>query len=155
MRPMALDCGHQFCAGAWMEYLQQKVKDKTVNCVFTNCQQTNCNMLVPHQWFLDLLVDKEEFPYHTKYIQWHRRQFTDSNRNVKSCPRVGCEKYIELTELFNGEYAECSCGELFCVKCSQEKHDPADCKQVQMWLDREKDGNMNDLWIKANTKKCP
>jgi hypothetical protein len=110
MRPMSLDCGHQFCAGAWMEHLQQQVKDKTMNCVFTNCQQINCNMLVPHQWFLDLLVDKEEFPYHKKYIQWHRRQFTDSNRNVKSCPRVGCEKYIELTKLFSGEYAECSCG---------------------------------------------
>ena len=102
MRPMALGCGHQFCAGAWKEHLKASVKDKARDCVFTHCQTSNCNMLVPHQWFLDMLVDEEEFPYRSKYIQWHRRQFTDSNQNVKSCPRIGCEKYIELTKLFSG-----------------------------------------------------
>ena len=94
-------------------------------------------------------------PFRTKYLHWHRRQFSESNAYVRACPKPGCDYYIELSPFYNGETVLCKCGEHFCILCGKEHHEPCNCEQVLMWLNKEKDDNENDLWLKANTKQCP
>lgn len=82
MRPIALTCGHQFSKCAWEAYLKDKIASTGQACVFTKCQQTRCNVVVPHSLFLELVRDEAA----QKYLQWHAKQCTDNNRQMKWCP---------------------------------------------------------------------
>ena len=66
MAPLALSCGHQFSIAAWKGYLKSKVREGQ-GCVFTTCQQTHCNVIVPHSVFVELLNNEADYDYATKY----------------------------------------------------------------------------------------
>ena len=51
MRPISLSCGHQFSACAWTEHLKSAVNSNGEGCVMARCQQTRCNLKVPHSLF--------------------------------------------------------------------------------------------------------
>ena len=62
---------------------------------------------------------------------------------------------IQLNETFYDDSVTCSCGFSFCVRCQEEAHQPATCKQVETWNEKEKSDSENLGWIKANCKPCP
>ena len=73
MKSAELLCGHQYHAICWSEFLQEKVKSDGPTCVFAQCCQLNCNIKVPHSFFLKHLVDEEAadgINYKKKYINW-------------------------------------------------------------------------------------
>ena len=58
MRPLSLDCGHQFCLGCWVEHLKEKIHQGP-DSLKTKCQANGCNMIVQHSLFLELFKDDE------------------------------------------------------------------------------------------------
>ena len=67
---LSLKCGHEFCAVCWEEELKSKIKAGP-SCLFTKCQQLNCNMIVPYSFFLKLFKDETNIDgtnYHAKYL---------------------------------------------------------------------------------------
>jgi len=84
MRPVQLSCGHQFSAVAWTEYLKTEVRTNGEGCVRATCQQTRCNVKVPHSMFLELLKNDAESLQ--KYWTWHAKNYTDSSKNLRWCP---------------------------------------------------------------------
>ena len=46
-------------------------------------------MVVPHSFFLKYVPDEvseDGVNYREKYINWHCKQFTDHNKNIRWCP---------------------------------------------------------------------
>lgn len=81
----------------WKQYLMDKVKSNGAQCVFTKCPQLKCNMVVPHSFFLKYLPDEaseDGINYREKYLNWHCKQFTDHNKNIRWCPQKGCNYII-------------------------------------------------------------
>lgn len=53
----------------------------------------------------------------------------------------------------------CSCGYSFCSNCRETSHRPLSCELFGRWQDmiggKNQSNNLDDLWTKINTKKCP
>lgn len=95
-----------------MRYLKDKVTSDGPACVFTRCPQLDCNLKVPHSFFLKYLKE-EGNPYldegiedgeniREKYLRWHCKQYTDHNKHLKWCPQKNCD-YIIKCQQFNME----------------------------------------------------
>ena len=69
-----LVCGHQYHAVCWQDYLKNEVRDGP-SCVFSKCQQHNCNVVIPYSFYKKHLPDEEckqdGINYWQKYQQWH------------------------------------------------------------------------------------
>jgi len=76
------------------------------------------------------------------------------NPYIKWCPADGCSKAIKVGSLGKASVA-CSCGFVFCFRCSREVHYPMSCEQLDQWEEKNKSDSETANWIKANTKKCP
>lgn len=142
----------------WKIYLVDKVKSMGPSCVFTKCPQPRCNVVVPHSFFLKYLEDEEHEDgtnYRQKYLNWHCKQMTDHNKNIKWCPQKGCEFMAEKTVFAIKNTVDCRCGNSFCFSCEFEDHLPATCSMVRIWKEKESSDSENITWIKANTKPCP
>jgi hypothetical protein len=87
--------------------------------------------VVPHSFFLKYLKDAPDEEdgqnYLRKYNQWHCKQMTDQNKNMKWCPRNGCSYIIEKPDFVEGQVANCKCGNSFCFYCENEDHLPSTC----------------------------
>jgi len=115
-------------------------------------------MVVPHTVFLEFLdredpEDKENVCL-AKYKQWHCKQFTEDNKNIKWCPAKDCKYVIERSDYALRKIVQCRCGESFCFNCGKEDHIPADCNTALMWDEKNQSDSENVTWIKANTKLC-
>lgn len=127
-------------------------------CVFAKCPQLRCNVVIPHSVYLSFLTkftEDDNQNYLEKYQQWHCKEFTEENRNIKWCPGKDCGLVVERSDYATKSLVECKCGMVFCFKCGLEDHIPASCIQVEMWKEKEQNDSENLIWIKANTKPCP
>jgi ariadne-1 len=109
--------------------------------------------VVPHSFFLKYLP--VENGHRQKYLNWHCKQMTDQNKNIKWCPQKGCDYMAEKTVYALKNVVECKCGNSFCFSCENEDHLPATCAMVKIWKEKESSDSENLTWIKANTKPCP
>ena len=111
--------------------LKNKVKDGT-ECIFAKCPQVRCNVAVPHSYFLKYLKNEPDpedgINYLEKYLNWHCKQMTDHNKNMKWCPAKGCNYILEKPDFVDGSVATCKCGNSFCFFCENEDHLPATCE---------------------------
>lgn len=56
---ISLDCKHEFCKGCWRDYLKEIVLNDTKKSLKAPCQQSGCNLVVPHSLFLKIFGEKE------------------------------------------------------------------------------------------------
>ena len=84
------------------------------------------------------------------------RNFTVTNKEIKSCPNPKCNLSIRVQNNIAKEI-KCQCGTVFCFSCLEESHKPCDCEMAKQWLEFTKDKGSGEyfIWIKENTKKCP
>lgn len=125
-------------------------------CTQTRCQETRCNVIVPHSMFEKLLEDEPDYAYASKYGDWHRKQYTETNKLLKWCPKPECSHLIKLSTGYSEEHADCGgCGTSFCLKCDNEPHEPATCDMYARWLGKTKGMDLDQMWLALNTKPCP
>ena len=120
-----LCCGHQFSKLSWKMYLKDKISSNGPQCVFTKCAQLRCNVVVPHSFFLKYIEDKLDdngINYYKKYINWHCKQFSDLNKNLKWCPNQSCDYAVQLSNYCMVNVITCKCGNSYCLKCQKEDH---------------------------------
>lgn len=144
-----LGCKHIFCRTCWSGYLSAAVTDKGAECIFTKCAAEGCGEAVT------MAVVKAMAPplIASKWTIYELKHFVSISKNMAWCPAAGCGNAFESRSSVKN--VTCSCGTQFCFKCSLEAHQPVDCSNLNIWL--EKCGNESETanWILANTKKCP
>jgi ariadne-1 len=154
---ISLKCGHTFCNDCFYEYLKEKVKDILISLT-SKCPQDKCSIIIPESLFFTYFSkknnNKESNEIHLLYKSI-TKNFTDSNDDIKLCPNPNCNNIIKCLN-HNITEIECSCGSTFCFNCYKESHRPCSCEMVLHWNKKNKSvENYDEMWIKANTKKCP
>lgn len=89
-----------------------------------------------------------------KYRRWVLNSFVEGQRDIRWCPRPGCE-YAALNPAGGARTVVCKCGHQWCFGCGEEAHSPCPCDLVKKWLERDKSDEATQLWLAARTKECP
>lgn len=145
----ALSCEHRFCNTCWSKWLSAET-DKGPASVFSTCPAYKCKEIVPERVFLSFLDEHKKKIFQT----WLIDSLIQGNRSLKWCPSPGCCRAVEYKSGGMKEVS-CSCGHVFCFKCENEGHRPADCDLVAKWTRKNSTDSENANWIIANTKRCP
>ncbi len=113
----ALKCGHRFCHECWKHYVYSKLED-IFCCLYSTCMQKGCNFRIPESVFEKYL--KEDKGSLERFDKIVLRNFTESNANLKWCPR-DCGKCVK-TEVHSNREIECECLFVYCFSCLREGH---------------------------------
>jgi len=145
---MGLECKHLFCRDCYTGYLEEAV-NQGIECIHTTCPESSCDLVVSENMFKALLSQR----LFDRYKRFVVNSYIDRGRNVKWCPRAGCEYACEYPKN-RARDVVCLCGYAWCFKCGLEAHSPLDCETLTKW--NAKNSSSDDsAWIKANTKTCP
>ena len=87
---------------------------------------------------------------YAKFLRFAQRQFVDDNPFLKFCPAAECDKVIKVADLGRTE-TTCTCGLVFCFRCSRPAHFPMSCALLTRWEDRSMSDAADGQWIQANT----
>jgi ariadne-1 len=113
----ALKCGHCFCDDCWKQHIYSKLED-IFCCLYATCLQKGCNLRIPESAFEKYLkYDKFNLEIFEKIVL---RNFTESNANLKWCPR-DCGKCVK-TEVHSNREIECECLFVYCFSCLRDGH---------------------------------
>ncbi|CAG2104951.1 unnamed protein product [Medioppia subpectinata] len=146
-----LSCGHSYCRECWSNHLEVHI----VNGVTTNieCMASNCRILVPEDFALNLLATKSSL--RDKYQQFAFRDYVNSHPKLRYCVGLNCDIIIRAKEP-NAKRVVCSqCRSSFCFKCGADYHAPTLCQTIKLWLTKCEDDSETANYISAHTKDCP
>ena len=144
-----LGCRHVFCRGCWGGYFAAAVQNEGASCIFKKCPEEGCGEAVT----ITVVRAMAAADVADKWATFELKHFVTISKDMAWCPGKGCSNAFVARAAV--KTATCSCGTRFCFKCSREAHQPVDCANLGVWL--EKCGNESETanWILANTKKCP
>jgi ariadne-1 len=142
-----LSCGHKFCSDCYKGYLDTVIGDGPI-CVTATCPEHQCNQKI----LADTVKSLCDASTYEKYLMYMTRNFIETSSTMRWCPAPGCEKVAVGSSITT---VVCSCTNSFCFRCGGEAHDPATCRQLEMWLEKCQSESETANWILANTKKCP
>lgn len=153
---MAMPCGHEFCKGCWVGYIQSKMDDGP-SCILATCPHVGCKEVITEEEVGH--VAPSLLP---KFESYQLRNFVEVNGTSRWCPGPGCERVAALhssSGIFHDSdnvVACCdSCMTQFCIKCGEEPHSPLNCKSLENWKIKCNNESETANWILANTKPCP
>lgn len=146
-RLYSLSCNHKFCVECYQGYLVSMIGDGPI-CITATCPEHQCRQRILSGTVKTLCSPE----IHAKYLMYFSRNFVDTSTTMRWCPSPGCEKVAVGSGVTS---VRCSCSESFCFRCGGEAHDPASCKQLELWLEKCQSESETANWILANTKKCP
>ena len=149
----SLKCYHLICKECYIEYINNKLIEEPLNILNTPCPLVGCNLYLTRTIFKKCITEKKMQRIFAKSVI---RNFTVTNKEIKSCPNPRCNLSIRVQNNIAKEL-KCQCGTVFCFSCLEESHKPCDCEMARQWLEFTKDkGSGEDfIWIKENTKNCP
>ena len=149
----SLKCNHLICKECYIEYINNKLIEEPLNILNTPCPLVGCNLYLTRTIFKKCITEKKMQRIFAKSVI---RNFTVTNKEIKSCPNPRCNLSIRVQNNIAKEI-KCQCGTVFCFSCLEESHKPCDCEMAKQWLEFTKDkGSGEDfIWIKENTKNCP
>jgi ariadne-1 len=155
----AAACGHIFPKSTWRSYLHSTLSSPLA-MLSTRCidyaPPTACTERVRPRMFRAYLSQSDFESYLRELV----RSFVGSGNSgpgarLYPCPHGDCSLIVEARMMSTAKSVACSAGHAWCVSCQKEPHEPASCKTVQSWSERERDDGANTTWILANTKQCP
>ncbi|XP_054707104.1 E3 ubiquitin-protein ligase arih1-like [Uloborus diversus] len=145
-----LACGHRFCAECWTVYLTTKIMEQG-DAQTIPCSAVDCDILVDDQTVMNLIVDPK---VRLKYQHLITNSFISCNPLLQHCPSPDCNNVIKVQHV-DARPVTCSCGHVFCFKCTKNWHDPVNCNLLRKWQKKCDDDSETSNWIAANTKECP
>ena len=107
----------------------------------------DCGKTVPKSKVELLLNDEEK----ENFERFERQNKVDLDPNLYWCPKVNCEKYVNVEENINKnqkQKATCEWGFDFCINCHEPWHEDKTCKEL-------KDEGIAKLQKRAVLKECP
>ena len=74
----------------------------------------------------------------------------ETNKNLKWCPRVTCDRYVQAQKscCFTRSVATCSCGQRMCFKCGGVEHPGVSCNNVG-------NAGLREYMANNDVVKCP
>lgn len=115
------------------------------------CPGYKCNVLLDDQVIISVLDES----WVSKYKQVITNGYVLSKRMICWCPGKDCSNAIEMKDLTNQPAVRCSCGMLFCFKCSNDIHNLIPCKMAVLF-NKDKDQHLSTgVWLAKNCKQCP
>jgi ariadne-1 len=149
----SLKCNHYICKECYIEYINDKLLSEPINILNTPCPLSGCNLYLTRTIFKKCITERSMQRIFAKSVV---RNFTVTNKEIKSCPNPRCNISVRVQDSIAKEI-KCKCGTVFCFSCLEESHLPCDCEMAKQWREFTKDkGSGEDFqWIKDNTKKCP
>ncbi|EFA86719.1 hypothetical protein PPL_00524 [Heterostelium album PN500] len=174
----SMKCKHQYCLECWKYYLESKINNDGMQCIFSKCIDPECKLTVDVITFKTILDYSKSSNYSTprstlssttsinrdryfqKYCWYLAKDFIDNCSKATWCtnPNINCDNIIYYNNMDTPKNLniKCNCNWNFCFHCGQETHFPATCKQIEDWkLLKSKDEGLNFSWLNQNTKKCP
>lgn len=100
----SLNCKHEFCKGCIAEYLQAQIEDGKVGKI--QCMEAGCKEVFQKE-DVERCGTKEIF---TKYLRFKENIVVDNNPNLKWCPKLNCNKYVERAGGWRNNIGTCECG---------------------------------------------
>lgn len=164
----ALGCGHWFCNDCWTGFLLSQINGGP-ECIYATCpgyscktsrcrhrleDNCKCQLLVPGEMFTKYLKNSHAEEYR-KYSKWLRDTFMENNKQMRWCPRVGCDYVVEYKKDNPWREITCKCGHMFCFKCGLDAHLPVPCDLATRFLALDTTDALTANLIKAITKPCP
>ncbi|XP_028411294.1 E3 ubiquitin-protein ligase arih1l-like [Dendronephthya gigantea] len=144
-----LECGHEFCARCWKEYLTSKIMDEKKENIA--CPAVKCDILV-NETFVGRILNDEIVK--RKYHHLIANSFVVNNRLIKWCPAPDCMNAVKAS-YSDANAVTCLCGHEFCFGCAEPVHEPVNCSLLKRWIKKCNDDSETANWISANTKECP
>jgi len=152
---IGMPCGHEFCETCWYGYIHNAL-EKGPACVRETCPEAGCNELITEEEVCKAAPDL--LP---KFESYQLRSFVETYGMTRWCPGPGCGQ-VALAPGSGGIFAESggtakcnACETCFCLKCGEEPHAPATCKELATWQEKCRNESETANWILANTKPCP
>jgi ariadne-1 len=155
-----LDCEHRFCRDCFGGYLTSKIGDGP-SCVDTVCPEFKCSCPVTLETVENILSINSDSG--KRYVMFLTRNFIEKSATLRWCPTPGCEQVAFGSGVFGVTCSQTmvgcppiGCGREFCFKCgNEEAHEPASCRQTQLWQIKCSSENESVAWISVNTRPCP
>eukprot|EP01062_Namystynia_karyoxenos_P066332 TRINITY_DN60298_c0_g1_i1.p1 TRINITY_DN60298_c0_g1~~TRINITY_DN60298_c0_g1_i1.p1 ORF type:complete len:542 (+),score=183.72 TRINITY_DN60298_c0_g1_i1:103-1626(+) len=163
-------CMHFFCIPCFAQYLASSIAERGMSSLSTTCPQVGCNALCDLSVFERVLgqaplpppFEGQNQELVRRYRQFEARSFVEHNGQVRWCPAADCGRAVHIpgfvatgTPGNRPHIVTCDCGSEFCFLCSAENHTPASCKQLSLWLRKERDEGETSNWMAVHTKPCP
>lgn len=152
---IGMPCGHEFCETCWYGFIHNAL-EKGPACVRETCPEAGCNELITEEEIAKAAPDL--LP---KFESYQLRSFVETYGMTRWCPGPGCGQ-VALAPGSGGVFADAggtatcnSCETCFCLKCGEEPHAPATCKELATWQEKCRNESETANWILANTKPCP
>eukprot|EP00039_Didymoeca_costata_P019468 m.337641 g.337641 ORF g.337641 m.337641 type:complete len:517 (+) comp18191_c0_seq1:388-1938(+) len=150
-----VSCGHEFCKECWIGYLSEKVNVQGQSTIA--CPAHECDILMDELTVTRLCVNEEELMKRYNFLA--SKAFVEGNKEIKWCPKPGCEFAIKISSGGGtgpaGCPVVCKCGHSFCFQCQNKAHVPVSCEMLKAWLKKCQDDSETANWINSNTKECP
>ena len=151
----SLNCGHQFCADCWKEYLKEKIKSP-LSALQAKCPQNGCTCVVYEKIYSKYLKDDPQSL--AKLDKAISKNYINRNNDIKQCPNEKCKYYAKSSVHSFSQEVNCPCGTSYCFQCLKESHRPCTCELVNKFIGLNRNVSLDDYdkrWIEANTKECP
>lgn len=145
-----LECDHQFCTSCWSEYLTTKIMEDG-ECQTIACAAHACDILVDDAVVMSLIQDPT---VKSKYQHLITNSFVECNRLLSWCPIPNCNNIIKVQDV-EMKPVTCKCNHVFCFQCSENWHEPLECRLLRKWNKKCNDSSETSNWINVNTKECP
>jgi len=151
----ALTCGHAVCLGCWSDYIKESSKNKS--CFKLKCPIVDCNVAATTTRLKQLnLPEYLIAELEARQDKFRLRNYVQSAGDLNFCLGPNCtlvHQFLIEKKLLSD--ISCSCGYIYCIKCSQEGHRPCPCDIADLWRQKATSEAENMQWILAKTKKCP
>lgn len=146
-----LDCDHRFCANCFSSYVSGKIMDGQVAADELVCPLPDCKTEIT----VAQVEGTASSPVWEKFLQfrmdlWECR----ADGRVIECPTQKCGKF--LVEL-NVDIATCPrCGQEFCGRCGDQKHEGISCDSLKAWRQQnDAEESFEELMEQQQWRRCP
>ena len=142
----SLNCGHQFCAECWTNYLKEKIRNPQ-EALRATCPQNGCTCIVYERLYEEYLRNLNDPEIQQHLAQFGIVIFSNFSQGdfFQRCPNATCRYYAKSRINSYIQEVYCKCGKKFCFVCLKEPHSPCDCELVKTFIDLHNSGHGNEI----------
>ena len=142
----SLNCGHQFCAECWTNYLKEKIRNPP-EALRATCPQNGCTCIVYERLYEHYLRNLNDPEIQQYLVQLKKQIISNFSQGdfFRPCPNVACRYYAKSRINSYIQEVYCHCGTNYCFACLKQPHSPCDCELVKTFTELHDNGHGNEI----------